>query len=85
MHGTISHTSQSLPDVILCRSFTRPSTALAVIEGLGTRLALNHISLRTMRNKNWSRYYPLSVNTKPHRLHWSDQEMGLHACLYADA
>ena len=26
------------PDVILRRSFTRPSTALAVIEGLGTKL-----------------------------------------------
>jgi len=26
------------PDVILRRSFTRPSTVLALIEGLGTRL-----------------------------------------------
>ena len=34
------HASRRLPDVILRRSFTRPSTALAVIEGLGTRLAL---------------------------------------------
>ena len=38
--------SATLPDVhlnvILRRSFTRPSTALAVIEGLGTRLAFNH-------------------------------------------
>ena len=32
------HTSQRLPDVTLSRSFTRPSTVLAVIEGLGTRL-----------------------------------------------
>ena len=32
------HASRRLPDVILRRSFTRPSTALAVIEGLGTRL-----------------------------------------------
>ena len=38
MHWTISHASQHLPDVILRRSFTRPSTTLAVIEGLGTRL-----------------------------------------------
>ena len=38
MHGTISHASVRPPDVILRRSFTRPSTALAVIEGLGTRL-----------------------------------------------
>ena len=32
------HVSQCLPDVILPKSLTRPSTALAVIEGLGTRL-----------------------------------------------
>ena len=32
------HISLRLPDVILRKSFTRPSTALAVIEGLGTRL-----------------------------------------------
>ena len=33
------HASKRPPDVILCRSFTRPSTtALAVIEDLGTRL-----------------------------------------------
>ena len=32
------HTSQCLPNVILHRSSTRPSTALAVIEGLGTWL-----------------------------------------------
>ena len=34
----ISHASQRLPDVILHMSFTRHSTALAVIEGLGMRL-----------------------------------------------
>ena len=28
--------------LILCRSFTRPSTALAVIEGLGTKLSTTH-------------------------------------------
>ena len=28
MHGAISHTSRRPPDVILHRSFTRPSTAL---------------------------------------------------------
>ena len=33
------HASRCLPDVILHRSFTKPSTTLAVIEGLGTRLA----------------------------------------------
>ena len=38
MHGAISHASRRSPDVILRRSFTRPSTTLAVIEGLGTRL-----------------------------------------------
>ena len=38
MHSAISHVSRCPPDVILRRSFTRPSTALAVIEGLGTRL-----------------------------------------------
>ena len=32
------HTSRCPPDVILLRSFTKPSTVLAVIEGLGTRL-----------------------------------------------
>ena len=32
--------SRRLPDDILRRSFTRPFTALAVIEGLGTRLIL---------------------------------------------
>ena len=32
------HASKHPPDVILCRSFTRLSTTLAVIEGLGTRL-----------------------------------------------
>ena len=32
------HASQRLPDIILRRSFTRPSTVLAVIEGLGMRL-----------------------------------------------
>ena len=33
------------PDVILRRSFTRPSTVLALIEGLGTRLSYMHIKL----------------------------------------
>ena len=32
--------TECLPNVILRRSFTRPSTALAVIEGLGMRLAM---------------------------------------------
>ena len=40
MHDVISHASRRLPDISLCRSFTSPSTALAVIEGLGTRLHL---------------------------------------------
>ena len=30
----VSHASQRLPNIILRRSFTRPSTTLAVIEGL---------------------------------------------------
>ena len=38
MHGMISYTSKHPPHVILRRSFTRLSTVLAVIEGLGTRL-----------------------------------------------
>ena len=38
MHGAISHTSRHPPDVTLRRSFTRPSTTLAVVEGLETRL-----------------------------------------------
>ena len=33
------HASQRLPDVILRRSFTSPSTASAVIEGLGMKPA----------------------------------------------
>ena len=40
------HASQRLPDVILCRSFIRPSTMLAVIEGLGTRLYSLSVHLR---------------------------------------
>ena len=42
MHGAISHSSKRPPDVILCRSFTRPSIPLAVIEGLGMRLRWSH-------------------------------------------
>ena len=38
--GMISHVSKCPPDVILRRSFTRPSTALAVIEGGEMRLVL---------------------------------------------
>ena len=38
-----SHTSKHPPDVILRRSFTRPSTALAMIEGLGTRLQIAYL------------------------------------------
>ena len=34
------HASRRPPDIILRRSCTRPSTALAVIEGLGPRLLL---------------------------------------------
>ena len=40
------HASQRLPDIILRRSFTRPSTALAVIEGLGTRLNAGYVHAR---------------------------------------
>ena len=49
LHGTISHASQHLPDVNLCRSFTRPSAALAVIEGLGTRLHPSMLEYLGMR------------------------------------
>ena len=34
------HASRRPPDIILRRSVTRPSTVLAVIEGLGTRLLI---------------------------------------------
>ena len=40
MLGAISHASKHPPDFTLRRSFTRPSTALAVTEGLGTRLSI---------------------------------------------
>ena len=36
------HASQGLPNVIVRRSFTRPSTTLAMIEGLGTRLCFSY-------------------------------------------
>ena len=39
----ISHGSIRPPDVILRCSFTRPSTTLAVIEGMGTRLGVSVI------------------------------------------
>ena len=39
------HASRRPPDVFLRRSFTRPSTTLAVIEGLGTRLPYIHFTL----------------------------------------
>ena len=55
MHGAISHASRRPPDVILCRSFTRPSTALAVIEGLGTRLGdgLAYTTNNTLKVHMW--------------------------------
>ena len=45
------HASRRLPDVILRRSITRPSTALAVIEGLGTRLERFHIHYDLSKDK----------------------------------
>ena len=45
MQGAISHASRRPPDVILHRSFTWPSTAVAVIEGLGTRLGNSDVLL----------------------------------------
>ena len=42
-HIMISHASRGSPDIILHRSFTRSSTAFAVIEGLGMRLLCNWI------------------------------------------
>jgi len=48
------HTSKRPPD-ILRMSFTRPSTALAVIEGLGTRLAdgLAYTTNNTLKVHMW--------------------------------
>ena len=37
------HASRCLPDVIICRSFTRLSTTLAVIEGLRGYLLANSL------------------------------------------
>ena len=45
---------QRLPDVIVRRSFTRPSTALAVIEGLGTRLMQNYYKQSNTLEPGWS-------------------------------
>ena len=49
------HTSKRPPDVILRMSFTRPSTVLAVIEGLGTRLAdvLAYTTNNTLKVHMW--------------------------------
>ena len=49
--------TERLLNVILCRSFTRPSTALAVIEGLGTRLekicsSVTSLGTRSFRSGN---------------------------------
>ena len=41
--GRLKASTKRPPDIILCRSFTRPSTALAVIEGPGMRLTCGRI------------------------------------------
>ena len=65
MHSAISHASRRPPDVIICRSFTRPSTALAVIEGLETRLIFTKLlqkvepvwnPVRRWRSEHYNRY-----------------------------
>ena len=50
------HTSQHLPDIIL-HSLTRPSTAIAVIEGLGTRLQIQ------LHSQAWSHSQAFSTLT----------------------
>ena len=58
------HASRRPPDIILCRSFTSPSTALAVIEGLGTRLAetaYNILSLVPRLSRNANMYHVESL------------------------
>ena len=52
MYGKISHASRCPPDVILHRSFTRPSTAIAVIEGLGMRLQGSGIKVRVLHKQS---------------------------------
>ena len=44
------HASKRPPDVIVRRNFTRPSTTLAVIEGLGTRLWLATASYEPVKS-----------------------------------
>ena len=61
MHGAISHASRRPPDVILRRSFTRPSTVLGV-EGLGTRLQSFSIKLEHLLS-TW------------HRMIWSSSDI----------
>ena len=56
--------TQRLPDVILRRSFTRLSTVLAVIEGLGTRLPLGQLHQLSLVPKP-----PSSLGTRLHLLH----------------
>ena len=50
--------TQCLPDVILCWSFTRPSTALAVIEGLGTECSLLPVNCSAMHVSHASQCLP---------------------------
>ena len=58
------HTSKRPPEVILCRSFTRPSTTLAVIEGLGTRLtrSWNKTFSRLLSCENYAPSWLLLTN-----------------------
>ena len=69
-HPTSHHTSTiHSPDVILRTSFTRPSTALAVIEGLGTRPVMYDIYIVVSNPNHWRgglglRLFTLTVKPK---------------------
>ena len=55
------HASQRPPDIILRRSFTRPSTALAVIEGLGTVAFLLYMYSSSHCTRLWPHPFPLTI------------------------
>ena len=55
------HASKHPPDAILHRSFTRSSTALAVIEGLGTRLRSQMVA----HTKHTTAHLPLDRENAP--------------------
>ena len=54
-HGAISHGSRRPPDVILRRSFTRPSTTLAVIKRPGNKtMTFSIMSSTPLLHRIWS-------------------------------